>query len=162
MIIKVLLIVLLMSTLCLTHSCTSIQSSFKMYKGLPLAKNRVSLLVTQVASPIHSARVKIHSVDGQPVKGSLWDGTVKIELLPGSHTIKADLISLSDLPYYYLEDCVEINLDVMPGYIYEVDAEKIGTSARLVIRNVINNYSNNRMEVQGIPSLYTRTFRQGD
>ena len=156
---KVLLTVLLMSTVCFIQSCTSIQSSYKMYKGSPLAKNKVALLVTKVESPFHSARVKIYSVDGHHVKGSLWDGTIKVELLPGSHSIKAYFISLSDLPYYYLEDYVEIKLDVRPGYIYEVDAEDVGMSARLIIRNSIDNNSYNWVEVQEIPLLYSKTYR---
>lgn len=150
---KAILLVLLMSTLCLLQSCTGIQSSYRMYKGDPLPEDEVALLVTKIASPFGATRVNIHSVDGHDVKGSLWDGTIRVELLPGSHTIKADFISLRDLPYYYMEDCVEIKLNVMPGVIYEVNAKDAGTGAYLVLRK------HNRIKDQSTPLLYTQVSR---
>jgi hypothetical protein len=121
------------------QSCASIRSANRLYEGLPLPRDKVALLVTKSRSPIEPARIHIQSVDGKVVEHSLWDGTVKVELLPGPHVIRADFISNRDVAYYS-RDTIEIQIDAMPGHVYHVDTEDIGMSCRAFVRDISAKY----------------------
>jgi hypothetical protein len=136
---KILLIVPIVFVLCIIQSCTSFRSANRLYQGPPLPKDKVALLVTMSESLIHPARVNIQSVDGKEIEHSSWDGTVKVEFLPGSHVIKADYISNRDFSYY-LRDTIEIHINAQPGHVYQVDAEDVGMSCRTFVRDITAKY----------------------
>ena len=136
---KILLIVQIVFVLCLIQSCSSTRSAERLYQGPPLLREEVALLVTISASPLHPARVHIQSVNGIKVEESSWDGTVMVELLPGSHVIKADYISNRDFSYY-LRDTIEIRINAQPGHVYQIDAEDVGMSCRTFVRDITAQY----------------------
>jgi len=90
-------------------------------------------------SPLHPARVHIQSVNGIEVEESSWDGTVKVELLPGPLVIKADFISNRDINYYS-RDTIEIHINAQPGHVYQIDAEDVGMSCRTFVRDITAQY----------------------
>jgi hypothetical protein len=90
-------------------------------------------------SPLHPARVHVQTVNGKEVKHSLWDGTVKLEVLPGPHVIRADFISNRDVTYYS-RDTIEIHINAMPGHVYQIDAEDVGMSCRAFVRDITAQY----------------------
>ena len=136
---KVLLIVPIVFVICLIQSCTSFRSANRLYQGPPLPKDKVALLVTMSESLIHPARVNVQSVDGKEIEQSLWDGTVKVEFLPGPHVIRADYISNRDVTFYS-RDSIVIHIDAMPGHVYQVDAEDVGMSCRPFVIDITAQY----------------------
>ena len=136
---NILLIVPFMFVLCLIQSCASTQSAYRLYQGPPLLRDKVALLVTMSESPFETARVHIQSVDGKEVEHSLWDGSVKVEILPGPHVIRADFISNRDVTYYS-RDTIEIQIDAMPGHVYQIDTEDVGMSCRAFVRDITARY----------------------
>ncbi len=75
----------------LLTSC-SLPAHHKMYSGPTLPKEQVAFLVTEaegfsLRGGLEPPSTRIRSVDGNKVDGSLWDATIKVELLPGDHTI---------------------------------------------------------------------------
>jgi len=110
-----------------------------LYQGPPLLREEVAILLTMSESPLYPAKVNIQSVDGKEVGHSKWDGTVKVEFLPGPHVIKADLVSNRDVTYYS-RDTIEIHIDAMPGHVYQIDAEDVGMSCRALVRDITARY----------------------
>lgn len=104
-----------------------------------MSSGDVALFVTKAQSPLHPARVHVQSIDGIAIQESKWDGTVAVEVLPGSHIITADYISNRDYDYF-LRDSIEIHIDARPGYVYEIDTEDVGTSSRTYVREMSAQY----------------------
>lgn len=72
-------------------SCSAQPAYHRLYSGPALSKEEIAFIVTPRNNVLTSG-IYIDSVDGEPVKGSNWDNTINIELLPGHHTFQIGFI----------------------------------------------------------------------
>lgn len=129
-------------------SCAAIPSHYRMYSQPPLPKEEVAFLITRLegyqnyyarllGKLLDCARVRIYAVDGKTIEGKC---TVKIELLPGYHTIMvsygyttgptsandpSDLTKTITTTFYSLTS-VPLSFDTKPGHIYLVQGTQSG------------------------------------
>jgi hypothetical protein len=117
-------------------SCASRPETVRLYEGQQLPAQEVAYLVGDEAS------LCLHSVDGRMSPsgrrgyGSSWDGTYRLEILPGEHTLTVSLNfrTTSDVIsnrfttheiYYSIQsvDNVDIRLSFEPGRTYVLTSE---------------------------------------
>ncbi len=84
------------------------------YPGPPLPKMNVAIVKAKMISWRYTAYIQ--SVDGNPVEGSF-----KVELLPGKHTVVIGAIFIRSLGGKLISETV--SLDARAGHVYHVRAK---------------------------------------
>ena len=153
-------------------SCASRPETVRLYEGQQLPAQEVAYLVGDEAS------LRLHSVDGRisptgrKSYGSSWDGTYRLEVLPGDYTLDVSLnfrTTSGDLSnrftahemYYSIHsvDNVDIRLSVEPGRTYVLTSQW-DLDSKQWFPTVIDQTKNQTVFQEGPYSL--KTLQVGD
>jgi hypothetical protein len=114
-----------MAGMALMLTSCAVRSHYRLYPGPFLPKDQVAYLITDweeryplLLFLLGGPLAHVASVDGEVVKGSWFDGTIKIEVLPGSHEVEVFFAEHDYGELWYSNKSLTLSFYAVPGHTY--------------------------------------------
>lgn len=104
-------------------SCGMMTGHYRIYPGDALPSDQIALLINNRYLFSERPTVWVKRVDDKKVGESIWNEELRLELLPGYHTIRLRYLNVRGMIYSSDPPFLDVRFYAIAGYLYVVDAD---------------------------------------